>query len=289
MHPTTIRLSLAVLSAAVLVPAAAASTRPDDTGSGPPAGSVLPQTGSTYDVGGIEFQAGAPLHPEAIRPDDRAGVRGAASESSTRPQTGSPFHEDSSLDPAFTAALANRRASGGQLSYTPQQLRALKTYSNASFAQKQVLLAGGRVAFTPRELKALRVYGTGWFAKENDLTAGNDPQTREDPYLRALRIRGEALDAKYGETPYQRALRIRGEAMNKLYAQYGTPTVVRPDDRAGVRAVDTVPVATSSGGFDWNDAGIGAIGAFGLSLLAAGAMLLGLHVLHQRRDKIAAL
>jgi hypothetical protein len=34
---------------------------------------------------------------------------------------------------------------------------------------------------------------------------------------------------------------------------------------------------------------IGAIGAFGLSLLVAGGMLLTLHVVHQRRDRVAAL
>ena len=44
----------------------------------------------------------------------------------------------------------------------------------------------------------------------------------------------------------------------------------RPDDRAGVRASEPssiVSVASTSSGFDWADAGIGAGSAFGLVLL----------------------
>jgi hypothetical protein len=71
---------------------------------------------------------------------------------------------------------------------------------------------------------------------------------------------------------------------------YGTHTAVRPDDRSGLRGVGPVSATQStSSGFDWGDAGIGAIGAAGFSLLLAGGMLLTLHLVHQRRDRVAAL
>jgi hypothetical protein len=50
---------------------------------------------------------------------------------------------------------------------------------------------------------------------------------------------------------------------------------VRPDDRAGIRGPGTVPtvISTQSASrFDWSDAGIGALGAFGLALVLFGAM-----------------
>jgi hypothetical protein len=56
----------------------------------------------------------------------------------------------------------------------------------------------------------------------------------------------------------------------------------RPDDRAD-RQLPTVAVEalpTTDDGFDWTDAGIGAVGAFGLALLLAGASVLGLR--HRR-------
>jgi hypothetical protein len=49
----------------------------------------------------------------------------------------------------------------------------------------------------------------------------------------------------------------------------------RPDDRAGVRgpgAAPTVPTTPAASGFDWSDAGIGALGAFGLAMVLFGAM-----------------
>jgi hypothetical protein len=55
------------------------------------------------------------------------------------------------------------------------------------------------------------------------------------------------------------------------------PIATRPDDRAGIRgpgSVPTVLVASSGDAFDWGDAGIGAVGAFGLALLLFGAMQL---------------
>ena len=50
---------------------------------------------------------------------------------------------------------------------------------------------------------------------------------------------------------------------------------VRPDDRAGARGPGLAPIVVaspSSSGFDWEDAGIGALGAFGLALVLFGAM-----------------
>ncbi len=49
------------------------------------------------------------------------------------------------------------------------------------------------------------------------------------------------------------------------------PIAMRPDDRAGIRGIGEQPSAVTAGdGFDWNDAGIGALGAFGIGLLLAG-------------------
>ncbi len=46
------------------------------------------------------------------------------------------------------------------------------------------------------------------------------------------------------------------------------PAATRPDDRAGIRGIDDRPAIVVTGGsFDWNDAGIGAAGAFGTCLL----------------------
>ena len=47
-------------------------------------------------------------------------------------------------------------------------------------------------------------------------------------------------------------------------------TATRPDDLAGLRGPGAVPievVTTSADGFDWVDASVGAVGAFGLALI----------------------
>jgi hypothetical protein len=66
-------------------------------------------------------------------------------------------------------------------------------------------------------------------------------------------------------------------------------TSVRPDDRAGVRGPGLAPTVfltqAPSSGFDWGDAGIGALGAFGLALLLFGTMQI---VARQRRSHAAA-
>ena len=62
---------------------------------------------------------------------------------------------------------------------------------------------------------------------------------------------------------------------------------VRPDDRAGVRgpgAAPTVFLTQTDSGFDWADAGIGALGAFGLALVLFG----GLQVASRNRRSHAA-
>lgn len=62
---------------------------------------------------------------------------------------------------------------------------------------------------------------------------------------------------------------------------------VRPDDRAGIRgpgAAPTVILTQAESGFDWADAGIGALGAFGLALLCFG----GLQVASRTRRSHAA-
>jgi hypothetical protein len=261
MHRTTTRTArtaLALLAAAVVVPVAA-SARPDDSGSGN-VGAPSAQKPIATRTFAMGSHVASTYQTSSTRPDDRAGIRSVdglavrnadgaiwgviddqavlSNEPSSMPldpaiataleqqgtsssQTGSPFHEDSAVDPTFVPAQS---------------------------------------------------------------TASVDPA-----YLRALNIRGEAMNAKYGLDPYTKALRVRGKALNEQYGVGASQTAVRPDDRGGIRSVDSVPATVSSGGFDWRDAGIGAIGAFGLSLLAAGGMLLTLHVLHQRRDKLAAL
>lgn len=66
-------------------------------------------------------------------------------------------------------------------------------------------------------------------------------------------------------------------------------TSVRPDDRVGVRGPGLAPTVvltqTPSSGFDWGDAGIGALGAFGLALLLFGTMQV---VTRQRRSHAPA-
>lgn len=52
-------------------------------------------------------------------------------------------------------------------------------------------------------------------------------------------------------------------------------SAVYPDDRTGARGIGpaTIVIAPSSG-FDWGDAGIGAVGGVGMTLLFAGALIL---------------
>ena len=61
----------------------------------------------------------------------------------------------------------------------------------------------------------------------------------------------------------------------------------RPDDRAGLRgpgAISVAVVAPATDGFDWADAGVGAVGTFALALLLFGALIL---TLRTRRGSVA--
>jgi hypothetical protein len=72
--------------------------------------------------------------------------------------------------------------------------------------------------------------------------------------------------------------------------QLASPLGTRPDDRAGLHGPGPITASAPSaeGGFSWSDASIGAVSAFGASLLLAGLMLLALHTNHRRRDRLAS-
>jgi len=74
--------------------------------------------------------------------------------------------------------------------YTPKELKALEIYANASFAEKQRILAGGVAAvsrarslppaspwYTPKELKALEIYANASFAEKQRILAGESPKS----------------------------------------------------------------------------------------------------------------
>ena len=93
-------------------------------------------------------------------------------------------------------------------------------------------------------------------------------------------------DQGTGEPAWLRALNARSAAMNEYYGA-GTGAVVRPDDRANPRPVDTRTVVQASGsssstddGIVWGDVAAGALGGFGIALLIG---LGGLAVLHSHR------
>jgi hypothetical protein len=56
-------------------------------------------------------------------------------------------------------------------------------------------------------------------------------------------------------------------------------SAVRPDDRAGIRGIDSTTVAATqlslggASGFDWSDAGVGAGSTLGLILIAGGLLV----------------
>jgi hypothetical protein len=66
---------------------------------------------------------------------------------------------------------------------------------------------------------------------------------------------------------------------DRAIAPAAQPAAVRPDDRAD-RGLPTIAAEAlpTTDGFDWTDAGIGAVGALGLVLLVASASLLGLRL-----------
>jgi hypothetical protein len=149
--------------------------------------------------------------------------------------------------------------------YTPQELKALIAYSNASFAQKKAMLAGSTAPsvatnrglvlagprYTPRELKALIAYSKASYAQKKAVLAGAEPS------------RGAHVPALGGTSETFTDVRVDGS--------YFDPSIGRR-----VRVTPTVTIV-EPGPFDWGDAGVGAAGAFGLALLASGITLVSRH------------
>lgn len=130
-----------------------------------------------------------------------------------------------------------------------------------------VLAAGAAAAQGSTRPDDRATHGTGAV-----VLAGSTTSTRPDD--RAWRGVGPApvSEASVGVRPDDRATHGPGAL--------GAVDIVRPDDRAwrGVGPAPTiVPVETrtvGSDGFDWLDAGIGALATFGLGLLLVGASAL---------------
>jgi hypothetical protein len=103
-------------------------------------------------------------------------------------------------------------------------------------------------------------------------TSTSKPAGMSKAEYRALTLRGEALNQKYGlgawkgvpagmTPPQYRALKIRGEALNKKYG------LGRWSASAAARASTGM-----SHGFAWGAFGIGAVAMLGLALLVAGVI-----------------
>jgi hypothetical protein len=103
-------------------------------------------------------------------------------------------------------------------------------------------------------------------------TSTSKPAGMSEAEYRALTLRGEALNQKYGlgawkdvpagmTAPQYRALKIRSEALNE---QYGL-------GRWSASAADRASNGKSHG-FAWGAFGIGAVAMLGLALLAAGVI-----------------
>ena len=92
------------------------------------------------------------------------------------------------------------------------------------------------------------------------------PAAQADPWYDDSGIAGNAA-----VRPDDRAVRVSPVSAPE--------TAVRPDDRPGLRGPGAAPqdsplqIVIRPGGFDWTDAGIGAVFALGLVLLAGGAAL----------------
>ena len=104
------------------------------------------------------------------------------------------------------------------------------------------------------------------------------------PALRALEIRGQAMNARYNLDALN-ALRIRGDALNRKYhlGAYAASSSAA-GNAAATRALEIrdqamnqryhlgsyAVVRQSSSGFDWVDAGVGGVAVFGLFLIGGG-------------------
>jgi hypothetical protein len=100
-----------------------------------------------------------------------------------------------------------------------------------------------------------------------------------------------------GYTDFPNALRVESDGQNPTFTPGHSdfPNHLRIDsvyDRArgngGVQEPVVVAPTVEAGGFDWLDAGIGAGGAVGLILLAAGGALLALNRRPTRRTALTA-
>ena len=100
-----------------------------------------------------------------------------------------------------------------------------------------------------------------------------------------------------GYTDFPNALRVESDAQNPTFTPGHSdfPNHLRVDsiyDRARVNGGVQEPVVAAptaeAGGFDWLDAGIGAGGAVGLILVAAGGALLALNRRPTRRTALTA-
>jgi hypothetical protein len=133
-------------------------------------------------------------------------------------------------------------------------------------------------------------------------TSTSKPAGMSKAEYRALTLRGEALNQKYGlgawkdvpagmTPPQYRALKIRGEALNTQYglgAWKGVPTGMTPpqyralkirsealNKQYGLGRWSASAARASNGkshGFAWGAFGIGAVAMLGLALLAAGVI-----------------
>jgi hypothetical protein len=119
-------------------------------------------------------------------------------------------------------------------------------------------------------------------------TAQAKPTGMSQAEYRALMIRSEGLNQKYGVEPQQAALRVRLEEIGAwavpstskqmpLAHQPGQPTVREQLREIGAWAVPstskTTVVASSSGEFDWSNAGIGAALFLGVVVFGAATLL----------------
>ena len=107
-----------------------------------------------------------------------------------------------------------------------------------------------------------------------EMRDGRSPDTKDAATL----IHRQIVAPTDGRSPDTR------DAANTARADGSTVDLRSPDTRdAAVAAHAPSIVVLSSGGFDWTDAGIGAVGGFAIALLAGGGIVL----LRGNRGKLA--
>jgi hypothetical protein len=104
------------------------------------------------------------------------------------------------------------------------------------------------------------------------VTVSDKPATMSEAEYRALMLRSDALNEKYGLGDWAgrpatmskaefRALILRGRGLNERYGALRTPRPAKPV---------AVPTVVADGAFAWRDFGIGAAAMLGGVLLASG-------------------